>query len=349
MPTRTASWCGPSSKRSTTIPPHLVVAAKFGAPEPEKKEEPAPKDEAPRRARLPPSRRRRKRKTLQPTRPSPLLRNKTEDEPAEKGGASNSRPARRPAAQARQHRPRPGRSRSQSVHRAAGPADVSLAGTAVTFYVNDTVAGGDFAAQAKQALMALEPTRTATSKQKEVPENAAPQLGQFDGVDADEDGKVYPDEIVAFLKQQQAGLRAQIHAKASDREDALFAALDQNHDERLDAREVEQTPERLAALDTSGDGVLRRRRNSRDADRSAWPAATWRTMRRPVRSAAAGGPRTGRGHAPLVHLDGRQRRRRHQPRGSFSGPPEKFQSLDTSGDGLVDAAEAKAAQPQPAP
>ena len=65
-----------------------------------------------------------------------------------------------------------------------------------------------------------------------------------------------PHEIEAFLRQQQAGLRAQIHARATDSQDLLFEALDTNRDQRLDSREIEGAPQRLAALDQNADGQL---------------------------------------------------------------------------------------------
>ena len=49
-----------------------------------------------------------------------------------------------------------------------------------------------------------------------MPESLQGQLGPFEAVDADGDGKAYPHEIEAFLAQQQAGLRAQIHSRVSD-------------------------------------------------------------------------------------------------------------------------------------
>ena len=81
-------------------------------------------------------------------------------------------------------------------------------------------------------------------------------LARIEAVDTDEDGKVYAGEIVAFLAQQQAALRAQVHAKAGDRDDPLFAALDINGDDRLDGREIEAAGDRLQELDRSGDGLI---------------------------------------------------------------------------------------------
>ena len=127
----------------------------------------------------------------------------------------------------------------------------------LTFYTNDTVAAATFAARAKQALDMFDQNKDGYLEKSEVPETLQGQLGRFEAVDADEDGKAYPHEIEAFLAQQQAGLRAQIHARATDSEDVLFAALDADHDERLDSREIEgrgRSDWRL--LDKNGDGQI---------------------------------------------------------------------------------------------
>src|SRR4029079_6123946 len=126
----------------------------------------------------------------------------------------------------------------------------------LTFYTNDTVASDSFAARAKQVLAMFDQNKNGYLEASEVPESLQGQLGRFEAVDTDEDGKAYPHEIEAFLAQQQAGLRAQIHARATDSEDVLFAALESDHDDRLDSRELKGAPERLTGLDKNGDGQL---------------------------------------------------------------------------------------------
>jgi Ca2+-binding EF-hand superfamily protein len=170
-------------------------------------------------------------------------------------------------------------------------------------------------------------------EKSEVPESLQGQLGRFEAVDTNEDGKAYPHEIEAFLAQQQAGLRAQIHAKATDSEDVLFASLDADHDDRLDSRELEGAPERIAALDKNGDGQITAdelpelllvglaRGSLENAD------ATFAVPPAIVKSADDKAPRWFT--AMDANQDGAISWR------EFIGPIEKFRELDRDGNGLL--------------
>lgn len=143
-----------------------------------------------------------------------------------------------------------------SVSEQSGRLTLKIGGMCLTFYTNDTVAAVDFEAQAKQFLDMYDADKNGYLESKEVPADAQAAFGSVEAVDTDEDAKVYPGEIVAFLSQQQAALRSQVHAKAEDREDAFFLALDENGDERLDGREIENAPARLKLFDKNGDGEI---------------------------------------------------------------------------------------------
>lgn len=143
-----------------------------------------------------------------------------------------------------------------AVSEQSGRLTLNIGGMCLTFYTNDTVAAVDFEAQAKQVLEMYDADKNGYLEAKEIPADAQAAFGTFEGVDTDENGKVYPGEIVTALSQQQAALRSQIHAKAEDREDAFFLALDENGDERLDGREIENAPARLKLFDKNGDGEI---------------------------------------------------------------------------------------------
>jgi Ca2+-binding EF-hand superfamily protein len=204
----------------------------------------------------------------------------------------------------------------------------------LTFYTNDTVASDSFAARAKQVLAMFDQNKNGYLEASEVPESLQGQLGRFEAVDTDEDGKAYPHEIEAFLAQQQAGLRAQIHARATDSEDVLFAALDSDHDDRLDSRELKGAPERLTGLDKNGDGQLTgdelpellllglARGSLENAD------ATFAVPPAIVRGADDKAPRWFT--AMDANQDGAISRR------EFVGAAEKFRELDRDGNGLLE-------------
>jgi Ca2+-binding EF-hand superfamily protein len=226
----------------------------------------------------------------------------------------------------------------QSVVEQPGRLTLAIGGLVLTFYTNDTVASDNFAARAKQALDMFDADKNGYLEKGEIPDGLQAQFGRFEAVDADEDGKAYAGEIEAYLAQQQAGLRAQIHAKASDREDALFAALDVDHDERLDSREIEGTVQRLAALDRNSDGQI-------SADELPEPLmiglargsleqadATFRPPPVIVRGPSEKAPRWFT--AMDANGDGAISRR------EFVGSAEKFAELDADGNGLLELAEA---------
>jgi Ca2+-binding EF-hand superfamily protein len=224
-----------------------------------------------------------------------------------------------------------------SVVEQPGRLTVALAGTLLTFYTNDTVASDDFSARAKQALDMLDQNKDGYLENSEVPETLQGQLGRFEAVDADEDGKAYPYEIEAFLAQQQAGLRAQIHAKAADSEDVLFAALDADHDLRLDSREIEGAGSRLAALDKNGDGQL-----TADELPEVLMVGLARGSLENADATFAPPPvivRVPDGKAPRWFMSMDANQDGVISRREFLGTPEKFGELDADGNGLLEVGE----------
>jgi Ca2+-binding EF-hand superfamily protein len=225
-----------------------------------------------------------------------------------------------------------------AVDEIAGRVTVPIGGTTLTVYLNDMALGGGEAARAEQLLMQFDADKNGYLEMSEVPETAVQQLGAFEAVDADDDGKIYPAEIREYLAGQQAAQRSQIHAKVEDREDRLFAMLDANRDERLDRREVAEAAERLQALATrrpgqitAGDlpevlmlGLARGNAQNLDALFTPPPAR--------VQTVAADLPRWFR--SMDANADGAISRR------EFIGPLTKFDELDANGDGLLEAAEA---------
>ncbi len=216
---------------------------------------------------------------------------------------------------------------------------VQLGDLSLMLYAADQVGGADYEARAKQLLESLDADKNGYLEAKEVPEQAQGQLARIEAVDTDEDGKVYTGEIVAFLTQQQAALRAQVHAKAGDRDDPLFAALDINGDDRLDGREIEEAGDRLKELDRSGDGLIGideiptamfvglARGSLENQDALFVPPSI------ATRGPSADAPRWF--SSMDTSRDGLVSRR------EFLGTAEQFAELDRNQDGFVDGGEAK--------
>ncbi|HUE72893.1 MAG TPA: hypothetical protein VMP01_18555 [Pirellulaceae bacterium] len=218
---------------------------------------------------------------------------------------------------------------------------LQLGDMSLMIYAADQVGGADYEARAKQLLDALDTDKNGYLEAKEIPEEAQGQLARFEALDTDEDGKVYAGEIVAFLAQQQAALRAQVHAKAGDRDDPLFAALDASGDDRLDGREIEAAGDRLKELDRDGDGLI-----SIDEIPSAMFIGLARgslenqdALFVPPSIATRGpSPDAPRWFSSMdTSRDGLISRR------EFLGTAEQFAELDRNQDGFVDGGEAKAA------
>jgi Ca2+-binding EF-hand superfamily protein len=309
-------------KGLSEVPPHVVIAVDFGkAKEPEAKEPATASQESEPAEGTEDSGQKTEEQPMPPQPPQPQIPRLKLVHVAEELSGSG-----------------------QSVVEQPNRLTLSLGGMTLTIFTNDTVASDDFEARANQALMMFDANKNGYVEKEEVPEGVQAQFGQFEAVDADEDGKAFAGEIAAYLSQQQAALRAQIHARASDREDALFAVLDTNHDERLDSREQEAAAERLASLDRDGDGLVSpedipeamviglARGSLENIDALFTPPPVI------VRSPTEDAPRWFT--AMDANSDGAISQR------EFLGSPEKFAEMDADKNGLLELAEAV---PAPAP
>ena len=70
----------------------------------------------------------------------------------------------------------------------------------------------------------------------------------FEAADADGNGMIFEEEVLAFVEIRQSVMRSQIRARAADQEDALFTFLDSNGDGRLTAREIYGAPQAAAVF-----------------------------------------------------------------------------------------------------
>ncbi len=161
----------------------------------------------------------------------------------------------------------------------------------------------------------------------------------FEGLDTDDNGMVYLDEVTALVKRRQSVIRAQIRARAADREDALFTALDTNGDGRLAAREIYGSTQLLKELDRNGDDQVQsheipgtmavgfvRGNSQQDNTLLVMPAVARQNRSEDLPPWFNGMDSNGDGDI--------------SPR-EFLGSREKFEQLDKDSDGFVSADEAK--------
>ena len=227
-----------------------------------------------------------------------------------------------------------------SDRRAAGPADSRVGGTMLTFYTNDTVASDDFAARAQAgAGNVRSETRTATWKRAKCPKACRGSSAGSRPSMPTKTARRIRARSRPISRQQQAGLRAQIHAKATDREDVcsprsmpITTSGSTAARWKACAAAAGRARQQIATADLTSDelpevlliGLARGSLENADA-----------TFAPPPRHR----PRPGRQSPPLVHRHGRQQRRRRSAGASFSGLREKFQELDRDANGLLELAE----------
>jgi Ca2+-binding EF-hand superfamily protein len=201
------------------------------------------------------------------------------------------------------------------------------------FFVNEDASLSNVEQAAKAQFMALDRDKNGYLEKTEVPEQTPGMDATFESFDADSDGKVYEPEIVAYLDQRNAVVRAQVRARVADQEDALFTALDTDGDGRLNTREIRKSPERLREIDRNSDGRLQsheipgsmvvgfvRGNAQQDAQLFSAPASVAATVDASV-------PRWYRGMD--ANSDGEISRR------EFFGDQVQFDRIDTDHDGFI--------------
>ncbi|MEX2118415.1 MAG: hypothetical protein WD847_02295 [Pirellulales bacterium] len=213
----------------------------------------------------------------------------------------------------------------------AGALTIELTGLRVTFVLGDS-ASTDFAAAAEAQLAALDTDKNGYLEKPELPKAGSPLPAAFDALDADKDGKVYATDIARYNKRQQAPGQSAIKVTVRPNRDALLTLLDADDDGRLTARELSVAAAKLAQLDADGDGQLSVDEIpssivvliERGGGNTARPDAT-------IAAATPAGP--PRGPAWFVHMD--VNRDREVSFREFLGGADRFQALDSNGDGFI--------------
>ena len=221
--------------------------------------------------------------------------------------------------------------------------DFALPEMRVQFLIQDTVGGGEDAATQANAIVAqYDANKDGYLEKSELPEDVAGRVADFDAFDADGDGKVYPAEIASLLRRQRMAGVSVVRAQIRQPEDALFAALDTNHDGRLDWREVQAAPERLRALDRNHDGRV---------DVGEIPTSLIVMLTRGESSNNMYAPVTMPSPANPVNKDAPPWFLRMDANGDgaissreFLGDTDQFRQLDANGDGFLEWSEMASSQ-----
>jgi Ca2+-binding EF-hand superfamily protein len=195
--------------------------------------------------------------------------------------------------------------------------------------------------QARVFVEQFDADRNGYVERKELP---AGNAGLFERIDADGDGRLSSEEVMADFVRQSAGRMSLVHAMVAEVAPPIFENLDTNGDGRLGLREMRDAARNLAVFDKNGDGEI---------SPAEIPRTVLITIVRglggpgapPMRPPAGGKPvartpptrRTG--PSWFVHMD-RNGDGDVSP-AEFLGSRAQFDALDTDHDGLINAAEAR--------
>ena len=167
----------------------------------------------------------------------------------------------------------------------------------------------------------------------------------FEAVDKNGDGKIFRDELNAYVDEANGAADSQLEARISKRGRTLFQMLDDNRDLRLTRREFQEGPKRLAELDTNQDGRFaeaefqhRYHFSFRSGESPLLPTV-------PPASANAQATPTIRDDTSGPFWFQRMDRNRDGDvsQREFLGSPATFKRLDVDGDGLLTGDEAEMA------
>jgi Ca2+-binding EF-hand superfamily protein len=164
----------------------------------------------------------------------------------------------------------------------------------------------------------------------------------FAGMDADGDGQVVASEFQTYIETQNASAAARLRLEVIDRGQDLFSVVDSNGDGLLTPRELAEAVALIDSEDRNGDGMLSGMeipaRWSLNVARGSSRQLDARPVRLRVRE-----KQLAAGEAGPVWF--RKMDRNHDgdvSQREYLGTAADFLVADTSGDGLIDAAEATA-------
>ena len=204
--------------------------------------------------------------------------------------------------------------------------------------VHDTIDTTNLVVDAEEQFATLDGDENGYLTQDEFESEGMYGEDRYASFDVDENDMVTIEEVIAQLALRQSVAASQIEVHVHDQGDALFHALDVDHDGRLSEREVTTVEQRIAALDTSDDGVL-------EGDEVP-TQLTMLIIRGALEANQATGlplaapPPAPSPHAPAWFTQGDFNRDGDISRQEFLGAPEKFGEIDFDRDGFISPEEA---------
>jgi Ca2+-binding EF-hand superfamily protein len=172
-------------------------------------------------------------------------------------------------------------------------------------------------------------------------------------IDRDGDGNIYLRELMEFVGRQQMAARLRLVVTTIDQGRAIFGIADLDRDRRLGAREVMRAIDRVMSWDSDGDGRVTPDEIPYhfqvNVARGGLPGLTGEGMGAVVqRARSMGEGQAARAAGPEWFQKMDRNHDRDVSRREFLGPRDEFDRLDRDKDGLIDADEARAAEPETA-
>jgi Ca2+-binding EF-hand superfamily protein len=231
-----------------------------------------------------------------------------------------------------------------------GSAVKEIPGTILQMVASNVAVNYNYDAQVNSMFVRYDKDKNGYLEASEFEGQQAAFAQQFALWDANDDGKVYPDEMKQSYERLQAPQMNRIAIAALNQGNALFAALDANGDGRLGLREMRNAPAALKAVDKNTDGQI-----TSDEVPGVIRLAVARGNNvyqalYPNQRGSNSGSSIGYGQAAQpVRAAGPEWFTRMDRNGDgdvtlreFLGDAEQFKQLDTNGDGFIDAKEAEA-------
>lgn len=167
----------------------------------------------------------------------------------------------------------------------------------------------------------------------------------FEAADRDGDEKVFEKELLQAIEPLADARQSRSALIVFDRGQNFFGLLDRRADQRIGPREWADAARRFAAWDRNGDGAVEASelpRHYRLAPRHGSAVPTYNGS--PVLNVrAASASRSGDAPGWFLKMD--RNRDGDIARREFLGPPSVFTKLDADGDALLNAEEARRAEP----